>query len=144
MKQTNKKQTPKANKVWSCIPLALYCMSITSVLQDVALEMFRHSWNGYHLSVGKSFKRESECVSGCVCVHVLLQSKWPFGKASRVIIVNYSLKLRVLLRGKQSKWASRRSTSCKSNLLAEQTLLADPVCLLVLQAYWVSKLEKEI
>lgn len=43
-----------------------------------------------------------QCVmalSVCLCMCVLLQSNWPFGKASRLIIVNYSVKLRILLRG---------------------------------------------
>lgn len=49
--------------------------------------------------------------SVCICdAHTHTQSKRPFGNASRVIIVNYSVKLRGLLRGKQSKWAIFNST----------------------------------
>lgn len=77
-----------------------------------------------------------------VCVCVLLQSKWPFGKASRVIIVNYSVKLRVLLRGKQSEWAISSSTSWESGLIAKQTSLTDPGCLEHMQAYWVQEVIK--
>ena len=80
----------------------------------------------------------SVCVCVCVCARVL-QSKWPFGKASRVIIVNYSVKLRVLLRGKQSEWAIFSSTSCESSLDTKQTSLTDPGCSQRTQACWVRK-----
>lgn len=82
--------------------------------------MFSDSWSGYRFSVCNALK--------CLCLRVLLQSKWPFGKASRVIIVNYSVKLRVPLRGKQSEWAIFSSTSWESSLIPKQTSLADPGC----------------
>ena len=77
----------------------------------------------------------SVCVCVCVCVCVLLQSKWPFGKATRVIIVNYSVKLRGLLRGKQIEWAILSFTSCESSLITLQTSLSGPGCRQRMQAY---------
>lgn len=45
--------------------------------------------------------RERSRVS--VCIRVLLQSKWPLGKASMVIAVNFSVKLRTQLRDEPSE-----------------------------------------
>lgn len=75
----------------------------------------------------------------CLFVCVLLQSKWPFGKASSVIMVNYAVKLRALLRGKQSQWAIFSSTSSESSLVVEQTSLTDPGSREHMQACWVRK-----
>lgn len=69
--------------------------------------LFSHSWSGSCFLVCNGLE--------CLCLQHT-QSKWPFGKASRVIIVNYSVKLRGLLRGKQSKWAIFSSTYVKPAL----------------------------
>lgn len=98
------------------------------------LHMFIQRWSAYCFSACIGLK----CLCLCLCVCVL-QSKWPFGKASRVIIVNYSVKLRVLLRGKQSEWAIFNSTSCESSLDSKQTSLTDPGCSQRTQACWVRK-----
>lgn len=85
--------------------------------------MLSHSWSGYCFSVCTFL-----CLCVCVCV---LQSKWPFGKARRVIIVNYSVKPRVLLRGKQSEWAIFSSTSRESlrpRRLSRRHLLTQDGC----------------
>lgn len=55
--------------------------------------MFSHSWSGSCFMVRNGLE--------CLCLQHT-QSKWPFGKASRVIIVNYSVKLRGLLRGNRA------------------------------------------
>lgn len=78
-----------------------------------------------HISIGKHCRCSATAevftafqwvMALSVCLCVLLQSTWPFGKGSRVIIVNYSVKLRVLLRRKQSEWVILSSASCRFSL----------------------------
>lgn len=77
----------------------------------VLLQVLSHSWSGRCFSVCSGLKcLHLRCTHTHTYTNAHTQSKWPFGNTSRVIIVNYSVKLRGLLRGKQSKWAIFNST----------------------------------